>query len=78
MFLFSWEAYHAKTGKEKHELILKYQNEGGIKNLGWVSTYLESSEHVEKESAEFEKGYMTMHTILGHHGFKVGVNLTLL
>ena len=56
MFMSSWETYHSKIGKEKHEFILKYPNKGCIKNVRRVSTYLESSEQVERVSAEFEKG----------------------
>ena len=53
---------------------MKYQ-ESGIRNLGWVATYLESSETLNQERATNKKGFMTRDAILSLNGFTVGVNL---
>ena len=70
--LFCWippcQKYHALDGEGKHGLIATYMKEGGIKNLSWVASYLESSETKETEMQEDEKGFFTMHKILGFHG----------
>ena len=77
--LFCWippcQKYHALDGEGKHGLIATYMKEGGIKNLSWVASYLESSETKETEMQEDEKGFFAMHKILGFHGLVVGTNL---
>ena len=40
-----------------------------------MASYLESSETKETETQEDEKGFFTMHKILGFHGLVVGTNL---
>ena len=54
---------------------MKYQEKGGIRNLGWVATYLESSETLNQEKATNKKGFMTRDAILSLNGFSVGMNL---
>ena len=69
------EAYHSQDSDGKHKLIVRYMDEGGIKNLAWVASYLESSEQQEQELCENKKGFMTRDEILGLNGFVVNGNL---
>ena len=74
--LVGWlQAYHQQDAQGKHDLIKKYQDKGGIRNLGWVASYMESSETLNQEKATNKKGFMTRDTILGLNGFTVGMNL---
>ncbi|CAE7602876.1 unnamed protein product [Symbiodinium natans] len=69
------EAYHSQDSDGKHKLIARYMDEGGIKNLAWVASYIESSEQQEQELCENKKGFMTRDEILGLNGFVVNGNL---
>ena len=71
-----WQAYRSQDQNGKHDLIMKYQEKGGIRNLGWVATYLESSETLNQEKATNKKGFVTRDAILSLNGFSVGVNLS--
>ena len=43
----TWQAYNSSDVDKKKGLIAKYKAEGGIKNLAWVTTYVEKSKEQE-------------------------------
>ena len=69
------QAYHNQDQNGKRDLVMKYQEKGGIRDLGWVATYLESSETLNQERATNKKGFMTRDATLSLNGFTVGMNL---
>ncbi|CAE7469783.1 unnamed protein product [Symbiodinium natans] len=59
----------------KKNLVATYMEKGGIKNLEWVPSYFESSETLNTDLVEAEKGYYTAAKVLSFQGFVVGQNL---
>ncbi|CAE7392404.1 unnamed protein product, partial [Symbiodinium sp. KB8] len=63
--------YHDSSPDEKHQLINKYLQEGGIRNIGWIATYSESSTAKDTDLAKAETGYFTAQKIFEREGVVV-------
>lgn len=58
--------------EKKRNLIAKYKAEGGIKNLAWVTTYVEKAKDLEITDNHVKKGFMLASEILKLNGFAPG------
>ena len=65
------QTYHDSSPDEKHQLINKYLQEGGIRNIGWIATYSESSTAKDTDLAKAETGYFTAQKIFEREGVVV-------
>ena len=75
MLIQSTKNYHEMDSQGKKNLVATYMEKGGIKNLEWVPSYFESSETLNTDLVEAEKGYYTAAKVLSFQGFVVGQNL---
>ena len=72
-FLYNtWQAYNSSDVDKKKGLIDKYKADGGIKNLAWVTTYVEKSKEQEINDTQVQKGYFFGPEILNMNGFQPG------
>ena len=66
----TWQAYNSCDADKKKSLIVKYKTEGGIKNLVWVTSYVEKSKDQEITDTHVKKRYFYGSEILSMNGFQ--------
>ena len=66
------QAYNQCNPEKKKGLIAKYKAEGGIKNLAWVTNYVEKAKDLEVTETKITRGYFYASEILRMNGFQQG------
>lgn len=61
--------YHSLNDADKQSLAKKYQDQGGIRNLNWAASYIESSASTQIAASGFEHGYYNCAEIFKLNGF---------
>eukprot|EP00438_Fugacium_kawagutii_P008182 Skav214676 [mRNA] locus=scaffold923:547076:548164:+ [translate_table: standard] len=61
--------YHTLSDADKQSLVKKYQDQGGIRNLAWAASYIESSGSTQIAASGWQHGYYNVSEIFKLNGW---------